>query len=276
MSTPQITVATATRVGDRTANADAATAITNQLGTCAAVVDGIGSTPQVCAAARLAADVAATVGSHRGAQAAIMAAADTMPEHPDAPNAVAAVASIEPGGRIEIAHVGDAAVWTWASPGHLTRWTADQTAGAQIDHMRTNPALTDDDRRKLDDIVDVLGDYVLNGLKYATVSTVAWTTVRDTTPRLILLTTDGIHKVLGPGHMNGLINRHHDDPQALADALVTKAVEPGDRLAHDQYEEAMWIAVTTGASHIRPIVPLPLGDRDNATAAVIHIAHHTD
>lgn len=117
-----ISVGTASHIGDRSANADAVTAVTTPLGMCAAVVDGVGSSTEVCVVARLAADVAATVGAHKGAQAGIMAAADTMPDYPGAPNAVAAVVSVV-NDQIEIAHVGDAAVFTWDGPGNLRRWT---------------------------------------------------------------------------------------------------------------------------------------------------------
>ena len=159
-------------------------------------------------------------------------------------------------------------MWTWTTPGGLRRWTLDQTAGAHVEHMRANPSLTDDDRRKLDGVVDVLGDYVLNGLKYATVSTIAWTPVRDITPRVIVLTSDGVHKVLGHLWMNHLITRHADDPQALADAIVAKAVEPGAAAAHRRYEQALWNRESVYGDQLEPLTP---GHRDNATAAVIRI-----
>src|ERR1043165_2336716 len=113
MPMPSVTTGFATDRGDRNFNADSGSATVTPLGACAAVVDGIGDHHDVCLAVQVAADVAAAVGSHRGAQAGLMAAADTMPDYPGAPNAVAAVVSVPAHGHIEIAHVGDVAVWTW-------------------------------------------------------------------------------------------------------------------------------------------------------------------
>lgn len=236
-SHPAITFGIATHIGGRTANADAATVEHNPLGLGAAVVDGIGSEQDVCAAARRAADTAAFVASHRGAQTGIMAAADVMPEYDDGPNAVAAVVSLVDG-QIEIAHVGDCAVWTWSPSCGLTRWTVDQTAGQHIDHMLTNPGLSAASRQLLErhgkDVIEVMSDYVLNGLKYAAISTVSWTPLRGehAEPDLVLITSDGVHKELEAGYMADLVGHLASDPQVLAERLVGAAVggdepEPG-------------------------------------------------
>jgi PPM family protein phosphatase len=244
-----VTLASATRIGGRASNADAASVEANPLGIGAAVVDGIGSSPAAVAAARRAADTAAVVASHRGAQAGIMAAADTMPDYPKAPNAVGAVVSIEPGGRIEIAHVGDCAVWTWSQSAGLRRWTVGETAGQHVAYMLRNPGLTGTDRAVLrqhgGDVVTALDDYVLNGLVYATVSTISWTPLRGEHAEvdLILLTSDGVHKPLSAQQIADLVEQHAGDARALADALVETAV----------------IAPRTD----------PDEDSDNATAAVI-------
>lgn len=228
----QLTLASATHVGGRTANADAAAVEHNPLGAAAAVVDGIGSSPAVVVAARRAAEQAAIVASHRGAQAGIMAAADTMPGYPGAPNAVAAVVSVEPGGRIEIAHVGDVAVWTWSAaisgPG-LQRWTVDQTAGEHIAHLLRSPNLTPADCEALERVggaVGALCDYVLNGLVYATISTISWTPLRGEHAEvdLILLTSDGVHKRLDHDQIAELIARYATDADALVEHLVHAAV----------------------------------------------------
>ncbi|MGW4829774.1 PP2C family protein-serine/threonine phosphatase [Amycolatopsis japonica] len=224
-----LALAAATHIGGRPANADAVCFVHNPLGSAAAVVDGIGSSPAVCQAARRAAEHATLVASHRGAQAGIMAAADTMPDYPGAPNAVAAVVSVEPGGRIEIAHVGDAAVWTWSRAAGLRRWTVDQTAGEHVAHMLRNPGLTTADKAtltRLGDVAEVLSDYVLNGLVYATVSTVSWTPLRgdDANVDLVLLTSDGVHKRLDHTRIAELIQDNAATPDGLADVLVAAAV----------------------------------------------------
>jgi serine/threonine protein phosphatase PrpC len=218
----------ASELGDRPANADAAKFVHTPLGAGGALVDGIGSDPDVVEAAHLAAGVSAAVASHRGAQAGLMAAADTMPDHPAGPNAVAAVVSLVDG-RIEIAHVGDAAVFTWAARTGLRRWTPEQTVGAHVRYMLTNPALDQAGREALDRVgagVEILDDYVLNGLKYATVSTVAWTPLRgaDADVELIMLTSDGVHKPLTATAMTQLIRAWNGTPQHLATSLVQSAV----------------------------------------------------
>lgn len=216
-----VTLATATHVGDREANADAAAVEANSLGVGVALIDGIGSSPAVVTAARRAADTAAIVASHRGAQAGIMAAADTMPYYPGSPNAVGAVASIEPSGRIEIAHIGDCAVWTWSAAGGLRRWTVDETAGQHVSHMLRNPGLTDTARAALvqhgDQVVAALDDYVLTGLVYATISTISWTPLRGKHADVdaIILTSDGVHKPLSAEQIAALAERHAGDAQAL-------------------------------------------------------------
>jgi serine/threonine protein phosphatase PrpC len=225
----QPTLANATHIGGRSTNADAGSVVHTPLGGAAAVVDGIGSTPAVATAARLAADTAALVASHRGAQAGIMAAADTMPDYPGAPNAVGAVVSIGPDGRIEIAHVGDTAVWTWSATAGLRRWTVDQTTGEHVTHMLRNPHLTTADQQTLNRLgaaTEVLTDYVLNGLAYATISTISWTPLRGENAEvdLILLTSDGVHKRLNADRIGELVARQANDAQALVDALVTAAI----------------------------------------------------
>ena len=245
-----ISLASATHLGGRAANADAACVEANPLGAGAAVIDGIGSSPDVVAAARRAADAAAFVASHRGAQAGIMAAADTMPDYPGSANAVGAVVSIEPGGRIEIAHAGDAAVWTWSTAAGLRRWTVDQTAGEHVAHMLRNPGLTDTSRAILDQhggqVVTALSDYVLNGLVYATISTISWTPLRDdeANAELIILASDGVSKALTAEQIVALAVTHTADAQALADALVTSAVV-AERANPDEVADNATAAVIT-------------------------------
>jgi serine/threonine protein phosphatase PrpC len=134
------------------------------------------------------------------------------------------------GGRIEIAHVGVAAVWTWSRAGGLRRWSVDETAGQHVAHMLKNPGLTADTRDVLaqhgDQVVAALDDYILNGLVYATISTISWTPLRgqDAEAELLLLTSDGVPKPLSDKEIARLAGRHAGDAQALADALVDAAV----------------------------------------------------
>jgi serine/threonine protein phosphatase PrpC len=220
----------ATDIGAREANADAVAVEQTPRGTGAAVVDGIGSSEAVCRAARRAAETAAVVASHRNAQAALLAAADTMPDYPGSPNAVAAVCSVDPTGRMEIAHCGDAAVHCWSPEYGLIRWTTDQTVGAHVAHMLTGSTLTTAGREALErlgDAISPLGDYVLNGLNYATTSTISWTPLRGdhANPPIVLLTSDGVHKRLTAEEIGKLVGEHQcAEAQVLADALVAAAV----------------------------------------------------
>lgn len=223
-----VRAASATRIGGREVNADGVAVIASPLGIGVAVIDGIGSNPETVAAARLAADVAATVGSHRNAQAALLAASDVIPDYPTGPNAVGAVATVDPGGRIEISHVGDCAVFTWSSSIGLRRWTVGETAGAHIEHMLYgNPDLPDTHQAVLRahaaDIVAVMDDYILGTISGATISTISWAVVRDEVD-VVLLTSDGVHKAILPERIAELAERHNGDAEALADALVNTAV----------------------------------------------------
>lgn len=106
-----------------------------------------------------------------------------------------------------------------------------------------------------------MDDYILNGLKFATINTIVWTPLRGPLPRFVILTSDGVHKILGHLHLNALINQHHSDPQALADAIVANAVQQGDP---EEYRR--W---SRGRAYGDDAGPLPPGPRDNATVAVI-------
>ncbi|SFQ28241.1 hypothetical protein [Amycolatopsis rubida] len=242
-----------TDIGGRTANADSVAVETTPLGTGAAVVDGIGSSEAVCRAARRAADTAAAVASHRDAQAGLLAAADTMPGYPGSPNAVAAVVSVDPDGRIEIAHCGDATVHTWSPEHGLVRWTADQTLAAWISHAlrRTSPA-TPAGRAAIEAFAAAeppLDSFVLSGLNYVTVSTIGWTPLRAPhhRPSVVLLSSDGVHKRLGDHEIGRLLGEHQDaKAQVLAEVLLAAAV------------------ATPGAD--------PDEQTDNASAAVLSIA----
>jgi serine/threonine protein phosphatase PrpC len=225
-----IDVGIATDIGGREANADAVAVEANPRGTGVAVVDGIGSSEAVCRASRRAADTAAVVASHRDAQAGLMAAADTMPDYPCSPNAVAAVVSVDPDGRIELAYCGDAAVHTWSLENGVRRWTVDQTLAVWISHTLRSSSPTPAGRKALEAFAaaePALTSFVMSGLNYATLSTIGWTPLRTPhhRPSVVLVSSDGIHARLTAEDIGTLIEHHHDDTaQVLADALVAAAV----------------------------------------------------
>ncbi|WP_018683668.1 PP2C family protein-serine/threonine phosphatase [Actinokineospora enzanensis] len=233
-----VTTATASHAGGRQINADAIDVRSTPVGTAVAVVDGIGSSLETCDAALLAASAAVAVGCHRGALVGLLAAADTLPDYPGAPDAVAAVVSLDPQGRLEIAHIGDVAVWLWDSRRGLRRWTVEHTAGAYMRHMLTNPGLTDDERATLEQAlaapIEVMDHYLLGTLGRATVGTVSSTIVREENPELVIITSDGVHKQLPADLMAALVDDFHTDPGLIADALLDSALmrdpEGGDNV----------------------------------------------
>ncbi|GAA2965741.1 hypothetical protein [Actinokineospora diospyrosa] len=212
-----LTAAIATRLGGKPTNADAAAVHhlpDGRFG--AALVDGIGSDPVVVDTAVLAAQVAARVGSHRQALTGLLAAADLYPHPAGPPDAVGAVVTVDHEGRIDIAHVGDAAVHTWRPDTGLTHWTPAHTVGSQASHMGLAPG----------PVLDQLDDYVLTTLVGATATTVATGLIpaTDPTPHHVLLTSDGVHKTLTTAEITEKVHLLGADPQATANRLVDDAI----------------------------------------------------
>lgn len=231
-----LTIGHATDIGGRKANADAVRVRYHDGRAGLALVDGIGSDPEVCEAARLAADVASIVAMSRNAQAGIVAAIDSYPEYTDCPNAVGAVVSVEPDGRIEIAHVGDVKVWTLSDEHGLKCWTVDQVVGQHILHLKKHTGLGDEDHAVLDKsfadldrLAEAMNDYVLNGFVWATLSSASWTPLRPgyDKVKLLLAASDGVHKVLTAEQLAAFVDEHHENPQELADQVVAGAVALG-------------------------------------------------
>jgi serine/threonine protein phosphatase PrpC len=247
--TTKLRTATATHIGGRRANADAAVIKHTEHCVGAAVVDGIGSSAATCGAAQEAAEAAAAEAALGNAQSALMTAARIIKDFPDhGANAVGAVVSASADDTIEIAHVGDAAVWTWSATRGLTRWTVDQTVGEHLRYMLAGAPLTDVARttlkqalEQLDAAVPILGDYILNTLADATVPTIGWTVLRGDSAdiELALVTSDGVHKPLSHAEIEALVIQHrHDDPQVLADAIVLAAVKAGSADPADEADNA--------------------------------------
>lgn len=232
--TIKLRTATATNIGGRRANADAAAIKHTERRVGAAVVDGIGTSAEACGAAFEAAEAAAAEAALGNAQSALMTAARIVKDFPDEPNAVGAVVAVDANGTIEIAHVGDVAVWTWSATRGLVRWTVDQTVGEHLRYMLAGAPLTDAARATLgqalghlEAAVPVLGDYILNTLADATVPTISWTVLRGESAdvEVVLLTSDGVHKSLEDAEIERLVVEHQGSPQMLADETVLAAVQ---------------------------------------------------
>lgn len=207
-----ITVAVATRQGTREANADAAAVHTLYDGTVgAAIVDGIGSSAEIAAYAHLAAHVAARVGPRRSSILGLLAAADLNAapfSEPIRPDGVAVLAVAAPGeDETSIAWTGDARAYGYDGD-QLHRRTTDMTVA---DYLRVNGFPVEATIRHEDWIRASLGRSSINTIHQARIN-----------DRLILLSSDGVHKQMADERLAELVREHADDPQALADAVVAE------------------------------------------------------
>lgn len=203
--------ALATRQGTRAHNADAAALATLPDGSlAAAIVDGIGSNAEVAAYSALAAQVAARVGVRKTAILGLLAAAE-LNAGPGGvridPDGVGVLAVARPDGAVSIAWTGDARAYTWDGTGLHPR-TTDMTVG---EYLRANgfplEATTAHD------------DWIRTSLGRSSIATVHLAVMEDA--RLLILTSDGVHKQITGQRLAEIVAAHADaDPQALADAIV--------------------------------------------------------
>lgn len=213
MQNPQILTAAASRQGTRGHNADAAVihelAGTGIVG--AAVVDGIGSNPEVAAYSTLAAQVAARVGARKTAILGILAAAELNAAPAGAwiePDAVAVLAVVHPDdGSTSIAWTGDARAYGWDGA-QLHQRTTDMTVA---EYLRANgfPVKA----------TVAHEDWLRASLGRSSINTVHHSIIDD---RLILLTSDGVHKQITHERLTEIVRVYAEDPQALAEAIVNE------------------------------------------------------
>lgn len=230
--TMTITVGIATNIGDRSHNCDATAVHTTGTTTAAALIDGIGSNPEVEHTAGLLAEVSARVAARRGPVAGLLAAHELVsgpgPETPK-PNAVGAVAVVYPSDRaIVTAHVGDCRVYSLTGD-VLTQHTTDHTVGEllrMVGVTEQHAALHD--------------NWVRTSIGNATVGSIP---VVDVVADLAIFTSDGVAKALTNAQIAEVATAHSQDPQALADALVSVALA----------------------------VPSASDERDNTTAIVLRV-----
>ncbi|GII89710.1 hypothetical protein Ssi03_77000 [Sphaerisporangium siamense] len=228
-----LTVGVATRPGTIDPSGDAA-AVRRQAdgAVAAAVVDGIGHSPQVAAVARMLAEVAARVAARRGPLAGLLTATELVADPGDddepEPDAVAVVAAVAAGDdRMRIAWVGDCRA-SLLDGEDLRPLTVDHNLAEQL-------AMCGYDGEP----VRRAAHWVRTSVATAAVATVAEAWVRA--PALVVLTSDGVHDQTPHQLMTALAVRHRADPQALADALTAAAAAGLD------------------------------GQRDDATAVVLHL-----
>jgi serine/threonine protein phosphatase PrpC len=216
-----LTAAVATRRGTREYNCDAALIWASVGRTTAVVVDGIGNSPEVAANSRLLADVAARVAAHRGGLAGLLSAADLLNApaiNGEKPDAVAVIAVMRDDATV-LHWIGDARGYGWDGV-ELRQYTTDHTVGEQL--RRNGVAL---------ELAADHDNWVRTTMSRATVATVYETQIP--LGHLVLLTSDGVPDGVRHDELVGLIGKHQDDPQALADAIVAAAREDRDGYRDD-------------------------------------------
>lgn len=218
-SRTSITTGLATRAGTAGRSGDAAAvhALADQT-TAAAVVDGIGHSERVAAAAALLAEVSARIAARRGPLAGLLTATELVADpgvadEPE-PDAVAVVAAWDAGDdRVRVAWVGDCRAYAWESD-QLRPLTVDHNLAEQLAACGYQGEITRH-----------AAQWVRTSVATAAVATVAeaWTCAP-----LVVLTSDGVHDQVPHDVMESLARTHRDDPQALADALTAAAVAGTD------------------------------------------------
>ncbi|MFJ9573588.1 PP2C family protein-serine/threonine phosphatase [Streptomyces bacillaris] len=211
--TTTITSGLATREGTAEDNADAARVYVLADGTTgAAVIDGIGHGPHTSATAPLLAEVAARIAARRDPLAALLTASELIADEGadgEEADAVAVAVRVRPDDEIAVVTwTGDARAYGWDGE-RLELYTDDHTVGAQL---RANGTALDIAREH--------DNWIRTSLARATIGTVYTADIRD---ELIILTSDGVHDQMTTEEMAALVREHAQDPQALADALVTAA-----------------------------------------------------
>ncbi|GAA3559778.1 serine/threonine protein phosphatase [Amycolatopsis ultiminotia] len=200
---------TASEQGPRERNADAvsAYAAAGAPGITFALADGVGSDPSAGRAARVAASAAARTPVSEGPAAAVRTAQQALRELGGTGDAVLVVAMPFPGGY-RIAWVGDARAYSWN--GSMVRKLTEDHTMAEYFRARRQPYPP-----RMEHVVT--------------------TSVRTTRPHEIgttevvggglLLTSDGVHKVLTPATIDEILA----DPARGASGLVATAIAVGGR-----------------------------------------------
>ncbi|MFJ6214989.1 PP2C family protein-serine/threonine phosphatase [Streptomyces sp. NPDC092296] len=184
--------------------------------TAAALIDGMGHTPEIVRLAPMLAETAVRVGAVRGALAGLLSAGLLLadPGHPDAVGVL--VVTREDGGA-ELVWAGDCRAYRWDGA-VLRQLTTDHSLAAYL----TRAAGSDVPVHALVNFVGVtLGTAVPATVPYVSVPAGG----------MLVLTSDGVHDQVEPEELERLV-RTHADPQALAEALVA-AAEAGPDGARD-------------------------------------------
>ncbi|TQM84000.1 serine/threonine protein phosphatase PrpC [Saccharothrix saharensis] len=216
MTTPvQVGVATS-RGPNRPLNADAHAHDSHRGTFAAAVVDGIGSTPEVADFARAAAVVAARMAARGTPVLGVVAAAAPYADPDDdraEPGGAIVVASVRAGEHWRVAYAGDSAAYGLKDDGTLSRFTTPHTLGEELRQQGVPDTEAAAHDHKLRHHVGRVPLYGVEGF--------------EATARLLVLASDGLK--VPHDELRTLLLDHGDDPQRCAEHLLAAARARGSR-----------------------------------------------
>jgi serine/threonine protein phosphatase PrpC len=234
-----IVTAVATRQGTREHNADAAQTFRASDGTiAAALVDGIGDSPQLAAGMERLAWAAARLAAQLDGRSALVTVgrivADPGAEDEPEADGPGIVAVVHPDGDVVVHWLGDCRAYGWDGT-VLTQHSTDHTMG---ECLRVNSGHALPEYKAHD-------NWVLSVLSRALPTTVAEVVISDAD--VVLLTSDGVHDQVPHDMLEALVRDHQGDAQVLADAIVAAA-----RADEDGYRDDATVVVlrhvTAGAN----------------------------
>ncbi|MFD7514075.1 hypothetical protein ACFV85_04620 [Streptomyces niveus] len=201
----------ATRGGTESPCADGAHIHRRGERVCAAVVDGAGHREDVVDLAGRAPSVITLMGMAMGGLVGLTTAGRLTDAYDRPPHMSAVYASMEPGHPTGIHWIGDCRAYGWDGTA-LTQWSTDQTMGQWLRWNGGVPI----------EIAQTQDNWARLGLAQATELTCRQVEIPEDVP-MVLLVSDGISDQVNPDTWHALCREHSEDPQALADALVTAA-----------------------------------------------------
>jgi serine/threonine protein phosphatase PrpC len=204
---------TASRQGGRQFNADAVGSSMDQSGRVVfALADGIGDDMWASEAARIASDVAARTPSSAGPVEAVLAAQRALEALNTGADAVLVVAMPSDEGY-KIAWVGDARAYSWDGT-ELTQLTSDQT---MAEYFRLHDSIP----------TPRMEHVVTNSLRTTSTERIGTATV--TGFKSLLLSSDGVHKVVSPETIQAVLAESGTTTLSRVSTLVDTAVVLGGK-----------------------------------------------
>lgn len=171
-----------------------------------AVADGIGDTPMAAEAARRAVAAATATPSAQGAIQAVLAAQQALLLGADDCVLVVAVPFVDRTSTgYRVAWVGDCRAYLW-DDSTMHQLTTDQTVAAYL-------------RSQLRPTTPRMEHIVTNTVRTTTTDKIGWTQIR-TAGSGLLLSTDGVHKIVPAATMHRELTQAEQPAHALTDAAA--------------------------------------------------------